>query len=256
MSRTVRRAAGAALVVAACGTAAASLLAERGGGPASGLARRAEARQRELKALEGRASDAAASPALRAALAAPASDGGLLATLDGAAWWRPIGQQFKAVRLVSEARVLAEQGGQAGQAGIDLGNADRDLVAVARSNRAASAVLWVGGRPLLAAAARVPSAEAGEAGGDLVLVLGNPVEAAMSAGKGAEPARGQAWAAWLLASILAVAGMLLPFVGRRRGPGKTPRRAAATEAEAALSFGTHASARLAAPAAGRGPAKM
>jgi hypothetical protein len=181
MPRNVRRAAGSILVLAACGIAAMGLLSgSRDRVEVSASARLAadsarrvieQAWQTELRLVEQRVSEAIAQKPLQAAVndrGERAGAGALQAKLATADWWRPVRDDFEIVRVIAGTGVIARQE----RFNIDLGAADSDLVAAARLHRVASAVFSVGGRPLLAAAARIPPLTAAVP----VLVLANPID--------------------------------------------------------------------------------
>jgi serine/threonine-protein kinase len=181
MPRNVRRAAGSILVLAACGIAALGLLSGRrdrvevsaSARLAADSARRVieQAWQTELRLAEQRVSEAIAQKPLQAAVndrAERSNPGALQGKLESADWWRPIRDDFQVVRVIAGTGVIARQE----RGDIDLGAADSDLVATARMHRVASAVFAVGGRPLLAAAARIPPLTAAVP----VLVLANPID--------------------------------------------------------------------------------
>ena len=121
MTHKVRRAAGAALILAACGTGATGFLF--GGGainpgrsPAARLA--AEAAQRKLgeawkaqrRALEARVVVATATAPLQAALNSHVDGTTLIDLFETEDWWRPVRDEFKIVRLIAGDRILAAQG--------------------------------------------------------------------------------------------------------------------------------------------------
>jgi hypothetical protein len=178
MSSKVRRAAGALLILAACGAGATGYLI--GGLPIdpskSPQARLAvEAARRNVEnawkaqrtALEANATEIATIGPLHAALNNQIDGHTLIDLFETAEWWRPVRDEFRAVRLIVGEQVVASQGK------LDIGTADHDLVAVARKDEVVSGVAVVAGAPVVLAAVHVPVLEAP------VLVLANPLDASV-----------------------------------------------------------------------------
>jgi hypothetical protein len=179
MSIKVRRAAGAVLILAACGATASGFLigggAARDAGltPAARLA--ADAARRKVETawrarrndLEARAMSAAATQPLQSAINSHVDGHTIVDLFETEDWWRPVREEFKVVRLFNGGLLTAAQGK------IDIGNADVDLVASALRDRVASAVLNVQNHAVVAAAAQVDAAE----GKSPVLLVGNPLDA-------------------------------------------------------------------------------
>jgi serine/threonine-protein kinase len=218
MSSKPRRTAGIVLVLAAGAAAAVGFLARRADADrvaaAAGADRRAEAwGQVERRRLEQRAAGIATMPPLQAALLAGGGTAPLQEVLDGAEWWRPVRDAFKEVRVISGAKVVAAEGA------IDLGTADRDLVAAARLHGSASSALSMNGDFLLVAAVRIPALT----GAFPVLVLaipsdvappGRPADRAGEAGGLGAPG---ALGALILAAALGAIGLFLLLGGRPDG---------------------------------------
>jgi Protein kinase domain len=159
MSGKVRRAAGITLIVAACAVGAAEISARHTDANSAAAAARAAASagqqieelwQAERRRLEQRVADVTAMPPLQSALIAVGGATALQSLLNKSEWWKSVTDTFKAVRVISEAQVIAQEGP------LDLGTADRDLVAAARLAGSASSALSVSGGAWLAAAARIP----------------------------------------------------------------------------------------------------
>ena len=179
MSSKVRRVAGALLIVTACGAGATGFLIgdssiDAGKSPQARLAAEASRRNVETawkiqrEALETKISAVVAIPPLQAALTNQVDGHTLVDLFETEEWWRPVRDEFKALRLISGGDLLAAQGK------LDIGTADRDLVATARKQRVTSALVLVNGIPLVLAAARIPVTEAAAP----VLVLANPLDIA------------------------------------------------------------------------------
>jgi protein kinase-like protein len=159
MSGKVRRAAGITLIVAACAVGAAEVSARHADANSAAIAARAassagqqieELWQAERRRLEQRVADVTAMPPLQSALIAVGGATALQSLLNKSEWWKSVTDTFKAVRVISEAQVIAQEGP------LDLGTADRNLVAAARLAGSASSALSVHGGAWLAAAARIP----------------------------------------------------------------------------------------------------
>ena len=179
MTSQVRRVAGALLIVAACGAGATGFVvgttpADPSKSPQARLAVESAKRNVEAAwkahrlALEAKATAAAALPPLHAALTNQVDGHTLIDLFETEEWWRPVRDEFKALRVISGDQILVTQGK------LDLGTADKDLVAGARKDQVASGVGVVKGVPLVLTAARVQVME------NLapVLVLGNAFDIA------------------------------------------------------------------------------
>ena len=212
MSSKTRRTAGIVLVLAAGAAGAVGFRARRADADrvaaAAGAAQLAEARgQAERLRLEERAAGIATMQPLQAALREGEGTAPLQRVLDGANWWKPVGGEFKAVRVISGAKVIAVQGA------IDLGTADRDLVAAARLHGSASSALSINGDPLLVAAVRIPP----PTGSFPVLVLAIPGEAALSARPADRSGETGKLSVLILAAALGALGLFVLLGGRPGG---------------------------------------
>ncbi|HET6147070.1 MAG TPA: serine/threonine-protein kinase [Polyangia bacterium] len=179
MSSKVRRVAGTLLIVAACGAGATGFVVGASPGDAARspqarlsaeLARRSveTAWKAQRRALESRATAAAAIQPLHAALTTRVDGHTLIDLFETEEWWRPVREEWKAARLIVGEQLMASQGK------LDLGTADRELVAAARKDQVASGVAVVKGVPVLLVAVRVPVMDQLAP----VLVLGNELEIA------------------------------------------------------------------------------
>ena len=179
MSSKVRRAAGALLILAACGAGATGYLIgglpiDLSKSPQAHLAIEAARRNVETAwkaqrlALEAKATEIATIPPLHAALTNQVDGHTLIDLFETEEWWRPVRDEFRAVRVIVGDQVLASQGK------LDIGTADHDLVAAARKDEVVSGVAVVAGAPVVLAAVHIPVLA------DLapVLVLANPIDAA------------------------------------------------------------------------------
>ena len=81
-------------------------------------------------------------PPLQAALTNQVDGHTLLDLFETEEWWRPVRDEFKGLRLISGGELMAAQGK------LDLGSADRELVAAARKNGVTSSLVVVNGVPL------------------------------------------------------------------------------------------------------------
>ncbi len=180
MSSKVRRIAGALLILAACGAGATGFVvggvaADPNKSPQARLA--AEAARRNVEAawkaqrlaLEAKATAIATISPLHAALNNQVDGHTLVDLFETEEWWRPVRDDFKAVRLIVGEQLIASQGR------LDLGTTDHDLVAAARKDEVASGVAVSGGAPLILVAVHVPVLGPSAP----VLVLGNPLDAAI-----------------------------------------------------------------------------
>ncbi|HEY5090571.1 MAG TPA: serine/threonine-protein kinase [Polyangia bacterium] len=214
MSSKTRHTAGIVLVLAAGAAGAAGFLARRADADrvaaAAGAVERAAVQgEAERLRLEQRAAGIAAMQPLQAALrdgqggeAAP-----LQRVLDRAEWWKPVKGAFEAVRVISGAKVVAAEGP------IDLGTADRDLVAAARLHGSASSALSMNGDLLLVAAVRIPALT----GSFPVLVLAIPGDAALSARAADGSGESGGPIALIVAAALGALGLYVLFGGRPGG---------------------------------------
>ena len=179
MSSKVRRVAGALLILAACGAGATGFVVGASAGDASrspqarlaaeGARRNVEtAWKAQRLALEAKATAAAAIKPLHAALTTQVDGHTLLDLFETEEWWKPVRDDWKALRLIVGEQLMASQGK------LDLGSADRELVAAARKDLVASGVAIVKGVPVLLVAVRVPVMDQLAP----VLVLGNAFEIA------------------------------------------------------------------------------
>src|SRR6185295_5324104 len=179
MSSRVRRVAGALLILAACGAGATGFVVASSPGDASKSPQArlaAEGARRNIEtawkahrlALEAKATAAAAIKPLHAALTTQVDGHTLIDLFETEEWWKPVREEWKALRLIVGEQLMASQGK------LDLGTADRALVAAARKDLIASDVAVVKGVPLLLVAARVPVMDQLAP----VLVLGNALEIA------------------------------------------------------------------------------
>jgi len=160
MTSQVRRIAGALLILAACGAGATGFVigsapADPGKSPQARLAVDAAKRNVEAAwkahrlALEAKATATAAIQPLHAALSNQVDGHTLVDLFETEEWWRSVRDEFKALRLIVGDQILVSQGK------LDLGTADKELVAAARKEQVASGVGVVKGVPLVLVAAHV-----------------------------------------------------------------------------------------------------
>jgi Protein kinase domain len=179
MSSKVRLVAGALLILAACAAGATGFVVggaapDPNTSPQARLA--AEASRRNIEAawksqrlgLEAKATAVAAIPPLHAALTNQVDGHTLIDLFETEDWWRPVREEFKALRLIVGDQLLVSQGT------LDLGTADRELVVAARKDQIASGLAIVKGVPVVLIAVRIPVMD------NLapVLVLGNAFDVA------------------------------------------------------------------------------
>ena len=180
MSSKVRHAAGALLILAACGAGATGYLIgglpiDPSKSPQARLAVEASRRNVETAwkaqrtALEAKATEIASIAPLQAALNNQVHGHMLIDLFETEEWWRPVRDEFRAVRLIVGEQVVASQGK------LDIGTVDQDLVASARKDEVVSGVAVVAGAPVMLAAVHVPVLEAQAP----VLVLANPLDSAV-----------------------------------------------------------------------------
>jgi hypothetical protein len=159
MASHVRRAAGAVLIVAACGTAATGFLVGARADASHPAARMtAEAARRKIddawrtqqRLVEASVTAAAAVQPLQAALHDQVDGHTLVDLFETEEWWRVYRDEFKAARVVVRSEVLGTHGK------LELATLDRELVTAARKGGVASAMLSTKSGPVLAAAARIP----------------------------------------------------------------------------------------------------
>jgi serine/threonine-protein kinase len=180
MSSKVRLVAGALLILAACGAGATGYLiggipTDPSKSPQARLAVEAARRNVEAawkaqrSALEAKATEIAAIAPLHAALNNQVDGHTLIDLFETEEWWRPVRDEFRAVRLIVGEQLVASQGK------LDIGTADHDLVAAARKDEVVSSVAVVAGSPVVVAVVHVPVLGPQAP----VLVLANPLDTAV-----------------------------------------------------------------------------
>ena len=183
-------------------------------------ARRADAerqlaiKQTEQGTLEGKARAAADVPALNAALAAHVDTATIVDLLDSEDWWLPYRKEFPLVRLIVGDTLVASRGITSG-AGVEA-----DVVKTARRQNVASTQAAIGSETYLLGAARMTSL----ADSDAVVVLGRPYKAPAPPAVAAAPQGIDVRLMWGASGVIALAGLVLLVLGRR----KTTRAARAT----------------------------
>jgi serine/threonine-protein kinase len=198
----------------------------------------------ELRAIEQSARQAAAIEPLISAVKMNVDGETWTDLFDNEDWWRTYRGQFTFSRLIVNGNVVSTRGTA------DVGILDKPVAKQARLQGTASALVSVGNRPYMLAAARLPTASEHAP----IIVLGRepvlppaPVVARVAPAAPAFPVRPLQLG---VAGVVALAGLTLVFVGRR-----APRRQEAvpsapppqTESEGAPVSGFYAPAPAVAP---------
>ncbi len=174
-----------------------------------------------LRAQEQAAQQSRAEQAVTAAGRIPPLVSALRARVDGATlvdlfenedWWRPFRTDFPSVRVLDASRVLAARGP-------DLGPAPDAVVAAARKQPLASAVVKAGEQSYVVAATEIRGLPNGAANGPVILVIAHPFTPAapVLAPPGAADGSGHSLT-WGLAAGLGLCGVALVLSGRSRAP--------------------------------------
>jgi hypothetical protein len=161
----------------------------------------------ELRAIEHSARQAAAIEPLAAAVKMNVDAETWNDLFENEEWWRPYRTQFTFSRLIVNGNVVSSRGTA------EVGTLDKPIARQARLQGAASAVVTVGNRPYLLAAARLPIVTEHAP----IIVLGReptpaPVQARVAPAPPAAPVR---WTQMGVAAIVAAAGIALLLLGRR-----------------------------------------
>ena len=176
-----------------------------------GSARDAEAR----RDVEARVSTAVQLPPLNAALRSKVDGATLIDLFDNEDWWRPFRADFPLVQIVLGDHLLASRGP-------DIGPAADDLISLARRQQLGSAVVPLGEKTFVMAAARLsPSPELAP-----VLLLGRPLAptAAVVPAFGAGSRLGDHRLPWSMILIVGLGGLALIVTGGRGvGRGAMPQ---------------------------------
>ncbi|MES1208935.1 MAG: protein kinase [Pseudomonadota bacterium] len=149
---------------------------------------------------------------LVAALRAHVDGATLVDLFDNEDWWRPFRNDFPSVRVVDATHVLASRGP-------DLGQAPDDVVAAARKQSLASAVVKAGEQTYVVAATEIRGLPNSGANGPVILAIAHPfTPAAPVVGPPATsdgPGHSLTWGA---AAGLALCGVALVLSSRSRAP--------------------------------------
>jgi hypothetical protein len=161
----------------------------------------------ERRAAEARVTAAAALEPLAAGLHARVDGATLVDMFENEDWWRPYRAGFPLVRVIADGKTLAARGPAQAPA-------EDELVRQAGAGRVASALVRVGARSYLAAAARVP----GVGDRDAILVLGQPVveETAGPRPVAAASPLADRSIVWPVVGLVCLGGLGLVISGRRR----------------------------------------
>ncbi|HVT08563.1 MAG TPA: serine/threonine-protein kinase [Polyangia bacterium] len=169
---------------------------------------------------------------LVAALRAHVDGATLVDLFENEDWWRPFRTDFPSVRVIDASHVLAARGP-------DLGQAPDAVVAAARDQSLASAVVTAGPQTYVVAATEIHGLGDGAANGPVILTIAHPftppppVLAPADATDGAGQSHSLRWG---LAGGLALCGVALVLSGRS----PTPAVAAEVPHEPTSRFGTPA----------------
>lgn len=165
----------------------------------------------EKKSAEKEVWEAARLEPLEAALRARVDGATLVDLFENEDWWRPYRSEFSVVRVRVGDKTTVSRGP-------DVGKGDEEVVAEARKRQIASAIIDVGGRSYVLAAAHLPGSPEIEA----VLLLGRAVTLAAAAPAAAPvvpgPRFGDHPGFWLLALGIGLGGAALVVSGRRSVP--------------------------------------
>ncbi len=173
-------------------------------------------RAREQAAQQSRAEQAVTAAAriapLVAALRAHVDGATLVDLFDNEDWWRPFRADFPSVRVLDAVHVLAARGP-------DLGVASDAVVAAARKQALASAVVKAGEQTYVVAATEIHALPNGGASGPLILAIAHPFTLPVAAVGPPPPPDGSGHSlTWGAAGGLALCGLALVLTGRARSP--------------------------------------
>jgi len=200
--------------------------------------REVEARHAQARhAVEAQVSAAAALEPLAAGLRARVDGATLVDMFENEDWWRPYRGSLPLLRVIADGQPLATRGPA-------ISAAEEDVVARARAQRLASALVHLDTGTFLIAAARIAGADER----DPILVLGRPVvvdaTAAPPPAIAASPL-GERTVVWPVVGVVCLFGLGLVISTRRRPEGAVPLAAVH---EITAKFGTPANPRPVVPA--------
>ena len=181
-------------------------------------------------------SAAALEPLLAAGQRARVDGATLIDMFENEDWWRPYRGSLPLVRVIADGQLLATRGPA-------VSAAEAEVVARARTQGLASALVHLDAGTFLVAAARIAGADER----DPILVLGRSVvvDATAPPPAVAPSPLGERTVVWPVVGVVCLFGLGLVISGRRRAPGAVP---VAAVHEITAKFGTPANPRPVVPA--------